>query len=47
MVGHQSAKFSGQVYCGRGDLWRLVCRVMSQDHVIKVSFDFIGRSPSR
>ena len=47
MVGHQSAKFSGQVYCSRGDLWILVCRVMSQDQVIKVSFDFIGRSPSR
>ena len=47
MVGHQSAKFSGQVHCSRGDLWILVCRVMSQDQVIKVSFDFIGRSPSR
>ena len=30
-----------------GDIMILVCHVTSQDHVIKESCDFIGRSPSR
>ena len=47
MVGHQLAKFSGHSQCSSRDIKVLVCHVISQDHVIKRSCDFIGGSSSR
>ena len=32
--------------CGSGDVVTLVCHLILQDHMIKGSCDFIGRSPS-
>ena len=41
------AKFSGQRQYGSEDIMILIFHVNSQDHVIKVTYDFIGRSLSR
>ena len=34
-------------YCGSGDIMVLVCHMILQDHVIKGSRHFMGRSPPR
>ena len=47
MVSHQPAKFGGHRHCGSGDIMVLVCHVISQHHVIKRSYDFMGRNPSK
>ena len=47
MTSHQLAKFGGYRHCGSADIMILVCHKTSQNHVIKESCDFIGRSPLR
>ena len=42
-VSYHSAKFSGRRHCGSGVTVVLICHVISQDHVMKGSCDFIGR----
>ena len=32
--------------CDNGDIMVLACHVISKDHVIKGSYDFMGSSPS-
>ena len=44
-VTNQPAKFGGPRQCENGDMY-LVCHVISQNHVIKLSGDFIGRNSS-
>ena len=45
-VSYRLARFGDHRHCGSEDIKILVCQVISQDHLIKWSFDFIGRSPS-
>ena len=42
-VSYHLAKFGGQRRCGSEGIMILVCQVISQDHEIKVSFDFLQR----
>ena len=46
-LNYQPAKIGGHNYSGSGDIMFLVCPVILQDHVIKVSCDFTGKKPSR
>ena len=46
IVCHHPAKFIGQRYSGSGDMF-LVCWSISQESKIKISCDFMDRSPSR
>ena len=46
-VSQYPGKFSGHRHCDSGDIMALVCHMTSQDHVIEVSSDFMGRSPGR
>ena len=46
-VGYHPAKSVSHRHSDNWDIVVLVCHVVSQDHVIKGSCDFIGRSPSR
>ena len=39
--------FGGHRHCDSRDIIALVCHVISPDHVIKGSCDFMGRSSSR
>ena len=41
------AKFGDHRHCVSGYIMILVCHVTSQDHLIKGSCEFMGRSPSR
>ena len=43
-VSHHSAKFCAQRDCGSGDMV-LIDHLISQDHVIKGSCDFMGETP--
>ena len=45
-LSQHPAKFSGHWYFGKVDITILVCHLIIQDHVIKMPFDLIGRSPS-
>ena len=45
MASSQLAMFGGYRHCSSEDVI-LVCHVISQDHVIKGSCDFAGRSPT-
>ena len=45
-MSYHSAKFGGHSHPGSGVIRNLVCHVILQDHVDKVSCDFIGGSPS-
>ena len=47
MISLDSTKFSGHRHCGSGDMMVLVCQVISDNHVTKGSFDFMGRIPSK
>ena len=47
MVTYHPAKFGGHKHGGCVDIMIWVCQVMSQDHVIKGSYDFVDMSPSR
>ena len=42
-VNHDPTKFGGHRHCSSGEIIVLVCHVILQGDVIKVSFDFIGR----
>lgn len=46
MVNHQPAKIGVHRYYGSGDMF-LNCHVISLDHKIEKSYDFIDRSTSR
>ena len=45
-VSHHPTKFGGHRHGGSGDIVVLVYPVVLQDHLIKGSSDFMGRSPS-
>ena len=45
MVSPTPAKFGGRRHCGGGDMFS-VYHVMSKDHVIHRSCDFMGGTPS-
>ena len=45
MVSHQLATYGGLKHCG-SKYMLLVSRVISDDHVIKGSCEFMGGSPS-
>ena len=45
-VSHHPTNFGADRHCGEGNIIVLVFQVISQDHVVKVSFEFMGRSPS-
>ena len=47
MASHQFAKFGGHRHCDSENIMILGYHVISQDHIIKGSCDFIGRNPSR
>ena len=44
---YYSTRFAGHKHFGSGDIMVLVCQVASQDHMIKRSYDFMGRSLSK
>ena len=46
-VSHTSTKFGGHWHCDSGDIVDIVYHMVLKDHVIKVSFDFLGGIPSR
>ena len=46
-VSHYPAKFCGHRRIGIGDIMVFVCHVISNDHVIRGSSNFMGRSLSR
>ena len=43
-VSYDPEMFGGHRHCGNGATMILVCHGISQDHVIKVPYDFIGGS---
>ena len=45
MGHHYTAEFGGFRKCGSGDNTFLFCHVISQNHVIKKSFNFMNGSP--
>ena len=45
-VSHHPARFGGHSYCGIRYVMVLVCHKISQDHVIRGSRDFTGKSLS-
>ena len=45
-VAHHTAKFGGHKHCGSEDI-KVLVYVISKYHVIEVSCDFMGSSPSR
>ena len=45
-VSHHPSKFGGRRHCGSEDIMVLVCHMISQDDLIKGSYNFLGRSPS-
>ena len=47
MLSHQPAKFGWHGYCGSGNKLILGYHVISQSHIIKGPFDFMGRNTSR
>ena len=46
MKSHQLEHFGSHRHCGSGDIMILSCHVISQDHVIEGSYNFMRRSPS-
>ena len=46
-VGHHAAKFCDHRHSGSEDTMVLLCHVISKNHKIKRSCDFLGRIPSR
>ena len=46
-VSYLSAKCRGHRHSGSGDIMVLVCYMILQNHTIKQSYNFMGRSPSR
>ena len=47
MVSQHPARLGGHRHCGSGDIMVSVCHVILQDHLIKGSYDSMGRSLSR
>ena len=41
------AKFNGPRHLRNGDIMAFVCHAISEEHVIKASYDFMGRGFSR
>ena len=46
-LSQDRAKFAERRHCDSEDIMVLLCQVISQYYVIKVSCHFMGRSPSR
>ena len=46
-VDYVPAKFGDHRHSDSGDIMVLICHIISQDHLIKGSWDFTGWSPSR
>ena len=46
-ASYHPPNFGDHSHCGSGTIIILVCHVISQNHVIKGSSEFLGRSPSR
>ena len=46
MVSYHPAKFGGYRHCTSGDRIILVYHMISHDHMIKESWDFMSKSPS-
>ena len=46
MASLQFANFGGNRHCGSGDIMVLCYHVVSQDHVIDRSYNFMDKSPS-
>ena len=44
-MSYHPAKFGGHSHFGSEGIMNLVCHVILQDHVIKVSYDVMGGSP--
>ena len=47
LVYHHPTKFAGRIHCGGVNITVLVCQVISEDHMMKGSCDFISKDPSR
>ena len=47
MVSHITTEFYVNRFSDIRDIMDLACKVISQDHVFKGLFDFMGRSTSR
>ena len=45
-MSYHPAKFDGHSHFGSGVIMILVCHLISQDHMIKGSEDFMGGTPS-
>ena len=45
-MSYHPAKFGSHSHSDSGVMMILVCRVISQNHVVKESCDFIGEIPS-
>ena len=43
-MNYHRAKFDGHGHSGSGVVMILICHVISQDHVIKVTYDLTGSS---
>ena len=41
MSYHHPAEFGGHRHCDSGDMRIVICQAISQDHMIKGSFDFM------
>ena len=46
-VSHHHTTSGGHKHCGSGDTMVLIGHVILQDHMIKMSWDFMGETPSR
>ena len=44
-LSHHPAKFGGHRHCDHGDMI-LICHVISQNHVIKDQYNYVGKSLS-
>lgn len=45
-VSHHPTSF-GHKQCGSGDIMVLVCQKISQDQIIKGTYEFMGENPGR
>ena len=46
-VSYEIAKLGGHRHCDSGDIMVLICQVISKDHLIKVSSNFMVGTPHR
>ena len=47
MVSYHHVEFGSYKLSNSGDMMVFVCQVTLQDHVIKIFYEFVGRSPLR